>query len=227
MPFLGILDDHNLQHVPGTVVLEEEAGPSHSETVTSGLKHGTGRNAHLVLIPQPSDDPNDPLNWSQAKKLTVLGVTSFGCILYAAVVSAMLNPVFYTMSLQLDTTIAALVLTTGYQTLVVGVTGPVFNALARKYGKRPIFLFASVICLVSSIVGSSIDSYTGVLTSRILQGFSIAPYESLIFTLVSDLFFVHERGLYTSWINFLLAGISNLTAVVSGPIGTNLGWRWM
>lgn len=27
-----------------------------------------------VLIPQPSDDPNDPLNWSQIKKNIVLAV---------------------------------------------------------------------------------------------------------------------------------------------------------
>ena len=29
-----------------------------------------------VLIPQPSDDPNDPLNWSQTKKNIVLAVVS-------------------------------------------------------------------------------------------------------------------------------------------------------
>ena len=26
------------------------------------LKKGTGRLSHVVLVPQPSDDPNDPLN---------------------------------------------------------------------------------------------------------------------------------------------------------------------
>ncbi len=37
-----------------------------------GLKLSSdGRN---VLIPQPSDDPNDPLNWSTSKKALILGV---------------------------------------------------------------------------------------------------------------------------------------------------------
>lgn len=31
----------------------------------SWLKHGTGRFEHVVLVPQPSDDPNDPLNVSR------------------------------------------------------------------------------------------------------------------------------------------------------------------
>ena len=32
--------------------------------------------SRTVLIPQPSDDPNDPLNWSQTKKNIVLAVVS-------------------------------------------------------------------------------------------------------------------------------------------------------
>lgn len=225
MPFLGILDDTKIPHVPGTVILEETA--AHSQDVTGGLKHGTGRNANIVLVPQPSNDPNDPLNWPMSKKLTALGITCWGAVLYAAVVSAMLNAAFATMAVEIDTTISKLVLASGYQTLVVGVTGPLFSALSRKWGKRPIFLLASVLCLVADIVGSCVNSYEGVLASRILQGFAIAPYESLIFTLISDMFFVHERGIYASCINFILAGISNLTGVVAGPIASNLGWRWL
>lgn len=28
----------------------------------SYLKHGTGRFSHVILVPQPTDSPNDPLN---------------------------------------------------------------------------------------------------------------------------------------------------------------------
>jgi hypothetical protein len=31
------------------------------------LKHGTGRHSHILLVPQPSDSPNDPLNVSYTK----------------------------------------------------------------------------------------------------------------------------------------------------------------
>ena len=51
-------------------------------------------------IPQPSEDPNDPLNWPKSKKLTVLGITCMGAIFYASVVSAMLNPAFGVMAVQ-------------------------------------------------------------------------------------------------------------------------------
>lgn len=50
-----------MEHVPGTVLLDDHS--AHAEDVARGLKHGTGRDAHIVLSPQPSEDPNDPLNW--------------------------------------------------------------------------------------------------------------------------------------------------------------------
>ena len=60
MPF-GVLEVHNEgQHVPGTALLEaEEALQGHRFT----LKRASGKDTDVILIPQPSNDPNDPLNW--------------------------------------------------------------------------------------------------------------------------------------------------------------------
>lgn len=80
---LGILEPKTTTHVPGTVLLDQHA--AHSEAVTARLKHGTGQNAHIVLAPQPSEDPNDPLNWSSQKKLRVLLITIYGVIIHAVV----------------------------------------------------------------------------------------------------------------------------------------------
>ena len=74
---LGILDDHALEHVPGTAhVLSGEARREQerraAETTGGRLKYaerggkGSGRGRgrereRVLLVPQPSDDPNDPL----------------------------------------------------------------------------------------------------------------------------------------------------------------------
>ena len=79
MPYFGIIEDTKLDQVPGTVLLDQLT--AHSEDVTGRLKHGTGRNAHIVLVPQPSEDPNDPLNWSTYKKAAAMYITLFGAIL--------------------------------------------------------------------------------------------------------------------------------------------------
>lgn len=76
--------DKHLAHVPGTVLLNDEA--AHAEINTSGLKHATGKDSHLVLAPQPSNDPNDPLNWSLWKRDLNLAILGFGAILNAATI---------------------------------------------------------------------------------------------------------------------------------------------
>lgn len=42
--------------VPGTSVLFEP-----SSTGTAAVKHASGKDADLILVPQPSSSPNDPL----------------------------------------------------------------------------------------------------------------------------------------------------------------------
>jgi hypothetical protein len=51
MGFLGILEDKKLAHVPATVILSEDRSLTNDATV--GLKRGTGRDADIILIPQP------------------------------------------------------------------------------------------------------------------------------------------------------------------------------
>jgi len=49
--------------VPGTVHLVDLQG-------TLAVKHAKGKNlADIVLVPAPSNDPDDPLNWSSRRKL--------------------------------------------------------------------------------------------------------------------------------------------------------------
>jgi hypothetical protein len=60
---IGLLESKKNPHPPGTVLLANNAfGIENAEAVISHrLKHGTGKNAHIVVVPQPSYDPNDPL----------------------------------------------------------------------------------------------------------------------------------------------------------------------
>lgn len=79
---LGVLENKDGHHVPGTVTLDQSAAlPSETD---GGLKRGSGKDSHIVLVPQPADDPNDPLNWSSSKKLTVFSIillgTAFVCV---------------------------------------------------------------------------------------------------------------------------------------------------
>ena len=229
MPFLGILEDSKLLHVPGTVLLDQSAVKVAAPGAASLLHHGQNRDANIVLVPQPSNDPNDPLNWSYSKKITVLCITLSGSILYFAVISAMLNPAFPIIAEDLHSTLPKVVLSSGWFGITVGITGPFYSAIAHKYGKRPCFLFGGAMALIAHIVGATAGtrSYPGLVAARVLQGFSSSPYESLIYAVVGDIFFVHERGFYLAVVNFTITTITNFTAVVSGPIAQTVGWNWL
>jgi hypothetical protein len=73
--------DHKLPHVPGTVLLDDYA--AQTEDITHSLKHATGSDAHIVLSPQPSEDPNDPLNWPKWKKELIVAILCLGSMLNA------------------------------------------------------------------------------------------------------------------------------------------------
>lgn len=57
---LWVLEPRSNEKVPGTVHIGRET--QEQAHLTEGLKHGTGRHSHIVLVPQPSDSPNDPLS---------------------------------------------------------------------------------------------------------------------------------------------------------------------
>jgi MFS family permease len=49
------------EHVPGTSLLVDIGGGNVELVDDSNLKHARGKNSDMILVPQPSDSPNDSL----------------------------------------------------------------------------------------------------------------------------------------------------------------------
>ena len=90
----GSAVDVRIGHVPGTVLLNDHAAQTQDFTQT--LKHGTGRSSEIVLSPQPSEDPNDPLNWPMWKKELIVIILSLGAMLNAG--TNVCSPIFIDVS---------------------------------------------------------------------------------------------------------------------------------
>ena len=221
---LGVLEDHKLPHVPGTVLLNDEA--AHTD-VAVGLKHGSGRNAHIVLAPQPSEDPNDPLNWAQWRKEINALVLLFGAMLNAATNGPLLNSSIVVIATELNVSITDVAVLGGYNLLAAGCAGPFVCGFSRKWGKRPVFLFSTLMMIIGTAVGQAAKDYQTLLAARVIQGFSTSAFESLIVAAVGDTFFVHERGLRVAVITFILNSASSLASIICGQITSNLGWSWV
>jgi MFS family permease len=100
-------------------------------------------------------------------------IVAYGSVLYAAVLAPLLSPALVNISLDLGKEVADITVISGYMLLVTGGIGPFVSACARKYGKRPMLLLASIFGLIGTVVGSAVYSYEGLLAGRIIQGGSM------------------------------------------------------
>ncbi|KAK4154812.1 major facilitator superfamily domain-containing protein [Chaetomidium leptoderma] len=226
MPF-GIQECKKMEVVPGTAFMndQDDLPAEYSEIPRVQLKHGTGRFKDVILVPQPSDDPNDPLNWPQWRKELVL----FICGLSAAVVGAygpMLSPGFLEIADNLHITVDVLAQSTAWLILCIGLGLFITNPLAKIVGRRPVYLVAIVIMFATSVWGATVKEYDSFLASRIVAGLGMAPFEVLVQCTIGDMYFVHERATRIAvWNLFLLTGISG-GALVAGYIIELDGYQW-
>jgi hypothetical protein len=98
---LGIIDDNKLEHVPGTAPLSE-LGRTDLEIAASGVDRGLLKHdasGQIVLVPQPSDSPNDPYNWPRWKKEMFTVVIAYGCGCVGAI-GPLLTPAFVPLAEQ-------------------------------------------------------------------------------------------------------------------------------
>lgn len=100
------------------------------------------------------------------------------------------------------------------------------SAFARKYGKRPVYIFSSTMALIGCIVGEVAKDYSTLIAARAIQGLSCAAYESLVLSSIGDLFYVHERSPRIAIIMFMLTAVNNGVSIIAGPITARLGWSY-
>lgn len=97
----------------------------------------------------------------------------------------------------------------------IAIGSLLFNALAVKYGKRPVYLITSVGLAVTCFWAAEARSFNSFVAARVIQGLCMAPMEALIPASIADIWFVHERGYRTAVFNLGVLGGINLAT----PIG--------
>ncbi|QDS69172.1 hypothetical protein FKW77_010560 [Venturia effusa] len=219
---LGILEDVHMDMPPGTSRLSEKFEinvPREVDAAGRSLK----KRGDVVLIPQPSDDPNDPLNWSNAWKLSILAILGLSLAI-ANALGPMLTPGLVVIAKHYHVDhdlvdgmmLGLLAFCTGSATFFVA-------AGADIWGKRPFYVTGMVFLLGSCIWGFASKNFASLAAARALQGFAAAPLECLVVQTVGDLSFLHERGTRLAvWGTMIPVGVG-AAQVISGFIIKNLG----
>jgi EmrB/QacA subfamily drug resistance transporter len=114
----------------------------------------------------------------------------------------------------------------GYM-LTATVTVPIWGKLADLRGRKPVLLAGLALFLLGSSACGWAGSMGALIGWRAVQGLGAGALQPITFTIVGDLFDVHERGRMQGLFGAVwgLAGL--VGPLVGGAIVHTLGWRWI
>ncbi|KDQ59908.1 hypothetical protein JAAARDRAFT_192363 [Jaapia argillacea MUCL 33604] len=178
-----------------------------------------------VLIPQPSDDPNDPLNWSSTKKHLILIIVSATALLpdygsATGAVTLLQQATIWNMSP--DTVNHSQV----GNVFMLGAGGVVVVALSAYFGRLPVLFWFTLAAFATAAGCARAENFTGFMAVRILNGFfsTVAQGGGLMF--IKDMFFFHEHARKINiWDAFIILS-PYLGPFVAAFVISKLIWRW-
>ena len=111
--------------------------------------------------------------------------------------------------------------------LATTVTVPIAGKLADLRGRKPVLLAGIGLFLVGSLACGQAHSMAALIAWRAVQGLGAGALQPVTFTIIGDLFDVHERGRMQGLFGAVW-GIAGLVGpVVGGAIVHSIGWRWI
>ncbi|KAF5694101.1 hypothetical protein FDENT_1405 [Fusarium denticulatum] len=185
---------------------------------------GIAETPQLVKQPMPTDDPNDPLNWSRARKsmnfVPILAVTAiiFTQTSLPLIFWVLWNQEFGWSYGQLNNANAL-----NYVGTTVGCI--LFIPPAVKYGRRSMYLLTTAIIFAMAIWSARMKTLTELYVSQFIFGLASATNESIVEMTIADLYFVHQRGSANGLYMVMVMIGSFLSPVIAGYMAANGNWR--
>ncbi|KAJ5782948.1 Major facilitator superfamily domain general substrate transporter [Penicillium paradoxum] len=207
---------HAHNDVPGTILLVDIAHDSNASSQQGGI----------VLQPQPSTDPNDPLNRSQGWKNLNIGMVCLYTFAIGICTAAHFS-ILTQISQSQQVSIAHLNLGTGLMQLMQGWSNLLWQPIAMTYGRRLVYILTIVFSIGPVLWVPLAHGASQWYAHRILLGLFCSSVESLPELSVQDIFFAHERGNYMALYTFVLFGSNFIAPFLAGFITDGLSWEWV
>jgi MFS family permease len=193
--------------LPGTRRLFTDEWASVASNDASIEKHGD-----VILVPAPTKSPNDPLNWSLARKIWHSFLVCYIVALTAATsnvagaASVGVNEKYGISYDVFNTGAGVLFVAIGYWTLLS-------SPATHLYGRRILYLVGTVWGLVGNI-------WFGHLTNT-----SVA--EAVVQLSLLDIWFEHQNGTSLGMYTLATTVGTYVGPLIGGHLAENVGWRWI
>src|SRR5689334_24021205 len=106
-------------------------------------------------------------------------------------------------------------------------TVPIYGKLADLYGRKPLYIFGSLLFLVGSVACGSAQTMEQLIIFRAIQGLGAGAVVPLVLTIIGDIFTLEERAR----VQGLFSGVWGLSSIVGPALGgvivDNFSWHWV
>ncbi|OJJ04051.1 hypothetical protein ASPVEDRAFT_43491 [Aspergillus versicolor CBS 583.65] len=207
---------------PGTVSLS-----IHSHQVLHG--GNTKHDGELILHPQPSSDPCDPLNWATWRKTVVLvcmAVYAFvGNFTSSSIASAF--PIYATpLAFNPPVSMGRLSHLIAVNVLMMGAANIWWVPLANTFGRRPITLLNLLILVFCCMWAGLATSFESLLAARFFMGVGVGPADTIAPNVIGEIYFTHQRGKAMGFYTVFLC-LGSLVGGISGGYIASNGLEWL
>ena len=167
------------------------------------------KDGHTVLLPQPSSDPNDPLNWSTFKKHLILIIISCTALLpdYGSATGAV---TLLQQSVIWNKSTNTINHSQDGNVFMLGIGGVFVVGFAAYFGRLPVLFWFLIIATATAAWCAAAQSFDSFFAARVLNGFfsTVAQGGGLMF--INDMFFFHERARKINiWSGFIILSMAS------------------
>ncbi|KAL4769352.1 major facilitator superfamily domain-containing protein [Aspergillus nidulans var. acristatus] len=207
---------------PGTVSLSIH---SHQISQAANTKHA----GELVLQPQPSSDPCDPLNWPTWRKTVVLTCMSVFAFIgnFTSSSIASVFPLYATpLAFNPPVSMGRLSHLVAVNVLMMGASNIWWVPLANTFGRRPISLLSILILLFCSLWAGLAGTFESLLAARFFMGVGTGPADTIAPNVIGEIYFTHQRGKAMGFYTVFLC-LGSLVGGISGGYIASHGLEWL
>ncbi|KAL6251955.1 hypothetical protein RBB50_002165 [Rhinocladiella similis] len=215
-----MLDAKNVEAGVAETEPQEHVEQCRAEDNSRTLKYHNG----ILLDPQPSEDPHDPLNFPFWQKASLLAILSYWAFLGTTNL-IIVGPSFFELNQHYGASFTELSYTINGPLVAYGAGCLFWVPFSNIYGLRACFLVSSLCAASISIWAALASTFGEFVAARVLAAFFYAAPEAIGPQVVADVFFLHQRATATgAFTVFQFLGFS-LAGLIGGFATLNLGWR--